>query len=173
MDKAAAETFYAIHKDRPFFADLVSYITSGPVIVMVLQKPDAVKAWRTLMGATNPEKGRIRNHSNCLALIFNTTPSMALILLKMHKKKLPNSSPGCKKINSKTPGASGFTVWFYSIVPSGIAPSCKGFAPAPQQGLLRPLRPSFLQGAKSARPPVAAPQRRPHVRSAMRSGKGF
>ncbi len=56
FDQAAAEKFYAVHKDKPFFADLVKYITSGPVIVLVLEKENAVKAWRDLMGATNPEK---------------------------------------------------------------------------------------------------------------------
>lgn len=56
LDKNAAEQFYAVHKDKPFFADLVTYITSGPVILLILEKKNAVHAWRKLMGATNPEK---------------------------------------------------------------------------------------------------------------------
>lgn len=48
------EEFYAVHKDRPFFAELVDFITSGPVIVMALEKEHAISAWRNLMGATNP-----------------------------------------------------------------------------------------------------------------------
>lgn len=51
-----AEEFYAIHKDRPFFKDLINYITSGPSIIMVLQKEHAIKDWRALMGATDPAK---------------------------------------------------------------------------------------------------------------------
>lgn len=49
-----AKNFYGVHKERPFFAELVEFITSGPVIIMALQKENAIKAWRDLMGATNP-----------------------------------------------------------------------------------------------------------------------
>ena len=48
------QAFYAVHKDRPFFGELVEFITSGPVVVMALEKDNAIKDWRTLMGATNP-----------------------------------------------------------------------------------------------------------------------
>lgn len=51
-----AETFYAIHKERPFFGELVEYMTSGPIEMLVLEKEDAVQAWRDLMGATDPAK---------------------------------------------------------------------------------------------------------------------
>lgn len=51
-----AETFYSVHKERPFFPSLISSMTSSPVIVMVLEKDEAIKAWRDLMGATNPAK---------------------------------------------------------------------------------------------------------------------
>ncbi len=64
MTRAQAETFYAIHKERPFFGELVDTMTSGPVVVMVLGKKDAVKQWRDLMGSTDPLKapeGTIRN----------------------------------------------------------------------------------------------------------------
>jgi nucleoside-diphosphate kinase len=49
-----AEVFYDVHKERPFFGELVEFVTSGPVVVMALAKDNAVKAWRDLMGATNP-----------------------------------------------------------------------------------------------------------------------
>lgn len=49
-----ARNFYGVHKERPFFGELVEFITSGPVIIMALQKDNAIKAWRDLMGATNP-----------------------------------------------------------------------------------------------------------------------
>ena len=49
------KAFYAVHKDRPFFGELVDFISSGPVVVLALEKENAVKAWRDLMGATNPK----------------------------------------------------------------------------------------------------------------------
>lgn len=57
------KTFYAVHKDRPFYNELVEFISSGPVVVMALEKDNAIKDWRTLMGATNPaqaDEGTIR-----------------------------------------------------------------------------------------------------------------
>jgi nucleoside-diphosphate kinase len=51
-----AEGFYAVHRARPFFASLATFMSSGPVIVLVLEAPDAIKKWRTLMGATDPAK---------------------------------------------------------------------------------------------------------------------
>ena len=63
LTQAQAEAFYGVHKDRPFFAGLVSFMTSGPVVVQVLEGEDAVAANRKIMGATNPanaEPGTIR-----------------------------------------------------------------------------------------------------------------
>ncbi|UFN47536.1 nucleoside-diphosphate kinase [Roseomonas sp. OT10] len=54
MSQAMAETFYGVHKERPFFKDLVSFMTSGPVVVQVLEGENAVAANREIMGATNP-----------------------------------------------------------------------------------------------------------------------
>src|SRR5262245_61586408 len=51
-----AEGFYAVHKERPFFASLTKFMSSGPVIVLALAAPDAIRKWRTLMGATDPAK---------------------------------------------------------------------------------------------------------------------
>ncbi len=51
-----AEGFYYVHRDKPFFADLVNYMTSGPVVLMTLAGPDAIQRWRDLMGATDPRK---------------------------------------------------------------------------------------------------------------------
>lgn len=56
IDKATAEQFYAVHKERPFFNDLITYITSGPAIVLVLERDNAVQVWRNLMGSTDPQK---------------------------------------------------------------------------------------------------------------------
>lgn len=49
-----ADAFYAVHRERPFFKGLVEFMTEGPVVVMVLQREDAIAKWRELMGATNP-----------------------------------------------------------------------------------------------------------------------
>ena len=49
-----AQAFYAVHKDRPFFEDLVHYMTSGPIVAAILEKDNAVEDFRTLIGATNP-----------------------------------------------------------------------------------------------------------------------
>jgi nucleoside-diphosphate kinase len=56
LSKKEAEGFYAVHRERPFFASLTGFMSSGPVIVMALEAPDAIKKWRTLMGATDPAK---------------------------------------------------------------------------------------------------------------------
>jgi len=54
MSKRDAETFYAIHSERPFFGDLVEYMTRGPIVAAILEKENAVEDFRTLIGATNP-----------------------------------------------------------------------------------------------------------------------
>ncbi len=56
LSQAQAEAFYAVHKDRPFFKDLVGFMISGPVMVQVLEGPDAIVKNRDLMGATDPKK---------------------------------------------------------------------------------------------------------------------
>ena len=64
LTKREAEGFYAVHRERPFFRSLTDFMSSGPVIVMVLEAPEAIKQWRTLMGATDPAKadpGTLRN----------------------------------------------------------------------------------------------------------------
>jgi nucleoside-diphosphate kinase len=54
LSKSQAEGFYDVHRERPFFGSLVTFMTEGPVIVMALEREDAVAKWRELMGATNP-----------------------------------------------------------------------------------------------------------------------
>ena len=63
IEKSEAEKFYKVHETKPFYNDLCAYLSSGPILVMVLQKENAVKGNRELMGATNPkdaEEGTIR-----------------------------------------------------------------------------------------------------------------
>ena len=56
LGKGDAEGFYAVHRERPFFASLVAYMSSGPVMVLALEGEGAIKRWRDLMGATDPAK---------------------------------------------------------------------------------------------------------------------
>jgi nucleoside-diphosphate kinase len=56
LSQREAEGFYAVHRARPFFGSLTAFMSSGPAVVMVLEAPDAIKKWRTLMGATDPAK---------------------------------------------------------------------------------------------------------------------
>jgi nucleoside-diphosphate kinase len=56
LDEVSAGGFYAVHKDQPFFKDLISFMTSGPVIVQVLEGENAVAKHREIMGATNPQE---------------------------------------------------------------------------------------------------------------------
>jgi nucleoside-diphosphate kinase len=53
LDEQTAQGFYAVHKERPFFGDLVKFMTSGPVVALVLDGDDAIRRWRELMGPTN------------------------------------------------------------------------------------------------------------------------
>lgn len=56
MSRPEAETFYAVHRERPFFGELVEFMTSGPVVVQVLEGEDAIAKYREIMGATDPAK---------------------------------------------------------------------------------------------------------------------
>lgn len=70
MSRPQAETFYAVHRDRPFFGELVKFMTSGPVVVQVLEGENAIAKYREIMGATDPTKaaeGTIRKvHSKSM-----------------------------------------------------------------------------------------------------------
>ena len=56
MTQSQAEGFYAVHKERPFFGELTEFMSSGPCMVLALQKENAVEEWRKTIGATNPEE---------------------------------------------------------------------------------------------------------------------
>ncbi len=59
MTKNDAEEFYAVHNERPFFADLVTYMTRGPIVAAILEKDNAVEDFRALIGATNPDDAAV------------------------------------------------------------------------------------------------------------------
>jgi len=54
LERAIAQEHYGEHKDKPFFGDLVDFITGGPLVAAVIEGPEAISSWRTMMGATNP-----------------------------------------------------------------------------------------------------------------------
>jgi nucleoside-diphosphate kinase len=56
LTKADAEGFYDVHRERPFFSGLTDFMSSGPIVVLALEAPDAIRKWRDLMGATDPAK---------------------------------------------------------------------------------------------------------------------
>ena len=56
LTQEVAEGFYAVHRERPFFGSLTRFMSSGPVVIMALEGPDAIRKWRALMGATDPAK---------------------------------------------------------------------------------------------------------------------
>lgn len=63
LTQSQAEGFYYVHKERPFFGELVTFMTEGPIVAMILEKDNAIADWRQLMGATNPndaEEGTLR-----------------------------------------------------------------------------------------------------------------
>src|SRR5436305_3382585 len=65
ITREQAETFYAVHRERPFFRELVEFMISGPIVVQVLEGEDAIARYRDIMGATNPAQaadGTIRKH---------------------------------------------------------------------------------------------------------------
>ena len=80
ITKDEASEFYKVHQSKPFYNDLCSYLSSGPIVVMILESENAVKANRKLMGATNPK--------NYLEYLLIKIPCMALTQSKMQKKKL-------------------------------------------------------------------------------------
>ena len=75
LTQPQAEGFYAVHRERPFFGSLTAFMSSGPAIVLVLEAADAIKKWRTLMGATDPAKadaGTLRKDFGA-SIEFNAT----------------------------------------------------------------------------------------------------
>jgi nucleoside-diphosphate kinase len=59
LSEEESKGFYDVHKERPFFGDLTKFMSSGPVVIMVLEKENAILGWRELMGATNPKDANL------------------------------------------------------------------------------------------------------------------
>jgi nucleoside-diphosphate kinase len=94
MTRAQAETFYGVHRERPFFGELVEMMTAAPVVVQVLEGENAIQRYRDVMGATNPEKaaaGTIRKD-------FAPTAPMRR---RRRRKRSRNSSPATRSSDNK------------------------------------------------------------------------
>lgn len=92
LSQAEAEGFYAVHKERPFFKDLVSFMTSGPVMIQVLEGEGAILKNRELMGATDPKKAAAGTIRADFAEASTPTPFTAPTLRKRPPSKSPTSS---------------------------------------------------------------------------------
>ena len=93
LTQAETEGFYAVHKERPFFASLVKFMTEAPAVLMVLEAPNAIGKWRDLMGATNPAnaaEGTIRKRfatsieRNCVH--GSDAPETAAVEIPTHER---------------------------------------------------------------------------------------
>ncbi|GIR13388.1 MAG: nucleoside diphosphate kinase [Cryomorphaceae bacterium] len=88
LTKADAEAFYAIHAERPFFGELVEYMTSGPIVSAVLEKDNAVEDFRTLIGATNPAEAAEGTIRKMYAESISANAVHGSILMQMLASKL-------------------------------------------------------------------------------------
>jgi nucleoside-diphosphate kinase len=91
LTEERAGKFYEVHKERPFYGDLVKYMSSGPIVAMILEKDNAVEDFRKLIGATNPaqaEEGTVRY----MPSLSKQTPFMVPIQTKTPRSKAISSS---------------------------------------------------------------------------------
>ena len=91
MSRAQAEGFYAVHKERPFFGELVEFMTSGPVVVQVLEGEDAVKRNRDVMGATNPKDAAEAPSARRSRKASRPIPSTARTAKRTRRSRSPSS----------------------------------------------------------------------------------
>ena len=101
MTREQAEGFYAVHKERPFFNDLVSFMISGPVVVQVLEGDNAIMRNREIMGATNPAEADAGTSGKILPRALKPIPCMGLMPPKPPPKRL-NSSLPMRKLSVKS-----------------------------------------------------------------------
>ena len=107
LDEATAGEHYAEHKDKPFFGDLVEFITGGPLLAGVIEGPEAIVSWRTMMGATNPvnaapERSAVTSPPRC-----SSTWPMAPTPRSPPPARSRSSSPTWCPPTDHAPGRSG------------------------------------------------------------------
>ena len=83
LNRKQAEEFYSVHKGKPFYDELVDFMISGPIVVAILEKENAVEAYRKLIGATDPSRQKKELSGNCLPNRCRKMPCMVPIVMKM------------------------------------------------------------------------------------------
>src|SRR5690349_9668870 len=101
LSRQQAEGFYAVHRERPFFKDLVDFMTSGPVMIQVLQGENAIQKNRDLMGATDPKKAAKGTIRADFAQSIDATPSTARIRRRPRRPRSPISFPRRKSTRAE------------------------------------------------------------------------
>ncbi len=102
MSKAEAETFYGVHRERPFFGELVTFMTSAPVVVQVLEGDNAIAKYREIMGATVRPRLRTGRSASCLRNRSGKTRSMARTPPIPRPRKSPSFSPATRSSAEET-----------------------------------------------------------------------
>ena len=96
MTSAQAETFYGVHRERPFFGELVEMMTAAPVVVQVLEGDNAIAKYREVMGATNPEKAAPARSARTSRCRWARTPCMAPTRRRPRRRKSRSGSPATR-----------------------------------------------------------------------------
>ena len=103
MTRAQAETFYAVHRARPFFGELVEMMSSAPVVVQVLEGEDAIARYRDVMGATNPENAAPGTSARSSRCRWARIPCMAPTRRRPRRSRSRSSSPATRSSASPFP----------------------------------------------------------------------
>ena len=103
ISREQAETFYAVHRERPFFRELVEFMISGPVVVQVLEGENAIAKYRDIMGATDPAKAARERSARATPNRSARTRCMARMLPTRRKWKSPSSLPATKSWDDGRP----------------------------------------------------------------------
>ena len=93
LSQREAEAFYDVHKDRPFFGELVAFMTSGPIVAAVLDKENAVADFRALIGSTNPEEQQKEQSENCLRSRWEETRFTDLTVMTTQRLSAHSTFP--------------------------------------------------------------------------------
>jgi len=153
ITRAQAETFYAVHRERPFFRELVDFMISGPVVVQVLEGENAIAAYRDLMGATDPAKAAPGTIRKAHAKSIGEIPCMAPTRPRLPEQKSPSSSRATK---SSVDGTLCFhpLARLYAHAPHRVLAKRHGSETdvAPSDGTRGSDRPIFPSGSRKSFP---------------------
>jgi len=123
ITREQAETFYAVHKARPFFGELVDFMISGPVVVQVLEGENAIAKYRDIMGATDPAKAAPNTIARCTPSRSARTRCMVPTPRTRRPRKSPSSSTGTTSsadTHASSAIAPRFRRWHLSFPPCKV-----------------------------------------------------